>query len=93
MPRDSPWEDAVNALLLRFLNAGLIVKWIQDEKSWVDIKMRSNILEADAESELVRVLTIGDLQLAFYVVIGGNLLAFLGFLAEHFRWKLQKKGV
>lgn len=93
MPRDSPWEDAVNALLLRFLNAGLIVKWIQDEKSWVDIKMRSNILEADAESELVRVLTIGDLQLAFYVVIGGNLLAFLGFLAEHFRRKLQKKGV
>ncbi|XP_033171055.1 uncharacterized protein LOC117148005 [Drosophila mauritiana] len=93
MPRDSPWEDAVNALLLRFLNAGLIVKWIQDEKSWVDIKMRSSILQADAESELVRVLTIGDLQLAFYVVIGGNLLAFLGFLVEHFRRKLQKKGV
>ncbi|XP_039499368.1 uncharacterized protein LOC120456555 [Drosophila santomea] len=91
MPRDSPWEDAINALLLRFLNAGLIVKWIQDEKSMVDTKMRLSILQADAETELVRVLTIGDLQLAFYVVIGGNLLAFLGFLGEHFRRKLQKK--
>ncbi|KAH8421294.1 hypothetical protein KR009_000365 [Drosophila setifemur] len=86
MPRNSPWEDAINALLLRLSNAGLIVKWIQDEKSRVDIKMRLSILEANANSELVRVLTIGDLQLAFYVVIGGNLLAFLGFFAEHF-WK------
>ncbi|XP_017045681.1 uncharacterized protein LOC108091156 [Drosophila ficusphila] len=86
MPRDSPWEDAVNALLLRMLSAGLIVKWIHDEKSTVDIKMRSSILEANAESELVRVLTIGDLQLAFYVVVGGNLLAFLGFFLEHF-WR------
>ncbi|XP_016986840.1 uncharacterized protein LOC108049944 [Drosophila rhopaloa] len=91
MPRDSPWEDAVNALLLRVLSVGLIVKWIQEEKSRVDIKMRLSILEANAESDLVRVLTIGDLQLAFYVVIGGNLLAFLGFFAEHFWRKSLKK--
>jgi len=91
MPRDSPWEDAVNGLLLRFLSVGLIVKWITDEKSRVDIKMRLSILEANAESELVRVLTIGDLQLAFYVVIGGNLLATLGFFVEHFYRKLLKR--
>ncbi|XP_017076928.1 uncharacterized protein LOC108111834 [Drosophila eugracilis] len=91
MPRDSPWEDAVNALLLRFLSAGLIVKWIQDEKSRVDIQMRQKVLQANSESELVRVLTIGDLQLAFYVVIGGNLLAFLAFFVEHFGRQLLRK--
>jgi len=53
--------------------------------------MRLSILEANAESELVRVLTIGDLQLAFYVVIGGNLLATLGFFVEHFYRKLLKR--
>ncbi|XP_017036237.1 uncharacterized protein Ir10a [Drosophila kikkawai] len=82
MPRDSPWENAVNALLLRLLSTGFIVKWIQDEKSRVDIKMRLSILEAESESDLLRVLTIRDLQLAFYVVLGGNLLAFFGFIAE-----------
>ncbi|XP_016961377.1 uncharacterized protein LOC108032066 [Drosophila biarmipes] len=91
MPRDSPWEDAVNALLLRFLSVGLIVKWIKDEKSRVNIKMQRSILEANADSELVRVLTIEDLQLAFYVVIVGNLLAALGFFLEHFYRKLLKR--
>ncbi|BFG01257.1 uncharacterized protein DMAD_01051 [Drosophila madeirensis] len=92
MPRDSPWEDAINALLLRLLNAGLIVKWIADEKSRVDIQMRARTLEANAEAELARVLTIGDLQLAFYVVLGGNLLALLGFLLEHL-WRRIFPGV
>ncbi|XP_022214016.2 uncharacterized protein LOC111068668 [Drosophila obscura] len=92
MPRDSPWEDAVNALILRLLNAGLIVKWIADEKSRVNIQMRARTLEAEAEAELARVLTIGDLQLAFYVVLGGNLLALLGFLLEHL-WRRVIQGV
>ncbi|XP_033251958.1 uncharacterized protein LOC108152566 [Drosophila miranda] len=92
MPRDSPWEDAINALLLRLLNAGLIVKWIADEKSRVDIQMRARTLEANAEADLARVLTIGDLQLAFYVVLGGNLLALLGFLLEHL-WRRVFQGV
>ncbi|EDV35138.1 uncharacterized protein Dana_GF22355 [Drosophila ananassae] len=93
MPRDSPWEDAINALLLRLLNSGLIVKWIQDAKARVDIKMGLTFMGGDSDADLLRVLTIGDLQLAFYVVIGGNLLAFLGFFVEHFWQRLLKKDI
>ncbi|EDW78583.2 uncharacterized protein Dwil_GK16517 [Drosophila willistoni] len=83
MPRDAPWEDAINALLLRLLSAGIIAKWIKDQKSQVDIEMRGKMTEADADDNVVRVLTIEDLQLAFYVVVCGNLFGLLGFLLEH----------
>lgn len=83
MPRDAPWEEAVNAQLLRLLNAGLIPKWIQDQKYKVTVETRTALFHAEAEASQIRVLTIGDLQLAFYVVIGGTIIASLGFLAEH----------
>ncbi|KAL7745560.1 hypothetical protein ACLKA6_009786 [Drosophila palustris] len=83
MPKDAPWEEAVNGQLLRLLNAGLIEKWIQDQKYRKIVKLHTTIIQTEGESSLVRVLTIGDLQLAFYVVIVGTLLAWLGFLAEH----------
>lgn len=82
LPRDAPWEEAINAQLLRLLNAGLIPKWIQDQKFRVTVSTRT-ALKDEAESSEVRVLTIGDLQLAFYVVIVGTLLASFAFLAEH----------
>ncbi|XP_017869584.1 PREDICTED: uncharacterized protein LOC108618188 [Drosophila arizonae] len=82
LPRDAPWEEAINAQLLRMLNAGLIPKWIQDQKFRVTVTTRKALNE-QAEATEVRVLTIGDLQLAFYVVIVGTLLASVAFLAEH----------
>ncbi|EDV99774.1 uncharacterized protein LOC6564942 [Drosophila grimshawi] len=83
LPRNSPWEEAINAQLLLLLSAGLIPKWIDDQKFRVTIKTRTALIRSEAVSSEVRVLTIGDLQLAFYVVIGGTLLALLGFIAEH----------
>ncbi|XP_034490345.1 uncharacterized protein LOC117793989 [Drosophila innubila] len=83
MPRDAPWEEAVNGILLRLLNAGLIDKWIHDQKYKRTVKMHTAIYQTESESSQVRVLTIGDLQLAFYVVIVGTLLGWMGFLAEH----------
>ncbi|XP_030379277.1 uncharacterized protein LOC115627675 [Scaptodrosophila lebanonensis] len=82
LPKDAPWSDAVDALLLRMLNAGLIKKWIDDMKTEVDIAMHGKTHESTDEGSTFRVLTIGDLQLAFYVVLCGNLFAGLGFLAE-----------
>lgn len=83
MPRDAPWEEAINAQLLRLLNAGIIHKWIQDQKYSVTVHMRNALVQVEGEGSTVRVLTISDLQLAFYVVVVGTLLAWLGFLAEH----------
>lgn len=83
MPRDAPWEEAINAQLLRLLNAGIIHKWIQDQKYSVTVRMRNALVQVEGEGSTVRVLTISDLQLAFYVVVVGTLLGWLGFLAEH----------
>lgn len=83
MPRDAPWEEAINAQLLRLLNAGFIPKWIQDQKYSETVLVRSAVGQMDGEGSAVRVLTIGDLQLAFYVVVVGTLLGWLGFVAEH----------
>ncbi|XP_062140636.1 uncharacterized protein LOC133848909 isoform X2 [Drosophila sulfurigaster albostrigata] len=83
LPRDAPWEEAVNTQLLRLLNAGLIHKWILDQKYRVTMRMRTILNQAEDNASPIRVLTIGDLQLAFYVVIVGTLLASLGFIGEH----------
>ncbi|ALC49301.1 Ir10a [Drosophila busckii] len=84
LPRDAPWEEAVNAQLLLLLNAGLIPKWIADQNFKVNLRMRKILRQSpDQQSSMQRVLTINDLQLSFYVVIGGTLLAWLAFLAEH----------
>lgn len=83
MPRDAPWEEAVNGILLRLLNAGLIDKWIRDQKYMKTVKMHTAIHQTETEGSSVRVLTIGDLQLAFYVVIVGTFIGWLAFLAEH----------
>ncbi|XP_037941612.1 uncharacterized protein LOC119674541 [Teleopsis dalmanni] len=82
MPQDSPWEEGVNDLLLRFQSSGLINKWIQDMKTEVNIKvMKMNQFQS---GNVFKVLTIKDLQLSFYVVLVGNLLSGVSFLVEKF---------
>lgn len=79
-PKDAPWEETINRLLLRIQNAGLINKFITEMQTDVDIKiMKDRLYEIH---QRFKILTIEDLQLAFYVVLTGSLLAFISLLLE-----------
>lgn len=81
IPKDAPWEEAINNLLLQFASLGLIRKWINDMKTAVDIDVMTNGMNFD-QTDIFKVLTVNDLQLAFYVVILGNSLAGLSLILE-----------
>ncbi|XP_055842747.1 uncharacterized protein LOC129909699 [Episyrphus balteatus] len=65
MPKDSPFAEKINELLLRFLNAGLINKWIND----MHVKAHRLIFKEIIfeEDSVFKILTLADLQMAFYV--------------------------
>ncbi|XP_017473246.1 PREDICTED: uncharacterized protein LOC108364168 [Rhagoletis zephyria] len=81
IPKDAPWEKAINDLLLQFCSSGLITKWINDMKTEVDIEVMTNGMNFE-KSNVFKVLTVTDLQLAFYVVLLGNSLAAMSLVVE-----------
>ncbi|XP_039952787.1 uncharacterized protein LOC120769711 [Bactrocera tryoni] len=81
IPKDAPWEEAINNLLLQFASLGLIKKWINDMKTAVDIDIMKSGMDFE-QTNTFKVLTVNDLQLAFYVVILGNSLAGLSLIIE-----------
>lgn len=79
-PKDAPWEETVNQILLRIQNAGLIKKYIADMQTDVDIGIiKHSILNKKQD---FKILTIGDLQLSFFVVVIGSLMAFISVAVE-----------
>ncbi|XP_011192951.3 uncharacterized protein LOC105218819 [Zeugodacus cucurbitae] len=82
IPKDAPWEEAVNNLLLQFASVGLITKWINDMKTAVDIGVMTSGMDFVQQIDEFKVLTVTDLQLAFYVVILGNFLAGMSLVIE-----------
>ncbi|XP_075149078.1 ionotropic receptor 100a [Haematobia irritans] len=93
MMKNSPYEEEINLALTKFLAAGLINYWIEGEK----YKSRSRIhLFQDyvAESEHKwKVLSIVDLQLAFYVLATGSILSAILFCGEfiHHSYRVRRK--
>ncbi|XP_020716534.1 uncharacterized protein LOC105665281 [Ceratitis capitata] len=81
IPKDAPWEEAVNNLLLQFSSLGLITKWINDMKTEVDIDVMKSGLDLN-QANTFKVLTISDLQLAFYVILMGNAIAGISLVME-----------
>ncbi|KAM7361981.1 ionotropic receptor 10a [Cochliomyia hominivorax] len=79
-PKDAPWDETINRLLLRIQNAGLINKFIAEMQTDVDIKIMKDRLYETQQG--FKVLTIEDLQLAFYVVLTGSSVALLSLLIE-----------
>ncbi|XP_065354467.1 uncharacterized protein Ir10a [Calliphora vicina] len=79
-PKDAPWDETINRLLLRIQNAGLINKFISEMQTDVDIQiMKDNMYDTH---QGYKVLTIEDLQLAFYVVLTGSSMALISLLVE-----------
>lgn len=88
-PKQSPYGKRINALLLRFLQAGLINQWIEAMKH----RSRLSIYHYPMTDmgHIVKMLTLNDLQLAFYVLSMGCLLSTLVWLGEAItRFNLQK---
>lgn len=79
-PKDAPWDETINQLLLRIQNAGLINKFISDMQTDVDIKVMQERRYETTQG--FKVLTLDDLQLSFYVVLTGSLMALLALLLE-----------
>lgn len=100
IPKDAPWEEAINNLLLQFASLGLITKWINDMKTAVDINVMTSGMDF-VQTDTFKVLTVTDLQLAFYVVILGNCLAGISLIIEfclkscskHIRSKIKGDGI
>ena len=79
-PKDAPWDETVNLILLRILNAGLIKKFIAEMHSDVGITiMKERLFKKETG---YKILTLEDLQLAFYVVLIGFILGLLSLLME-----------
>ncbi|XP_055842748.1 uncharacterized protein LOC129909700 [Episyrphus balteatus] len=82
-PKESPFKERVNDLLSRFLNAGLINHWIE----MMLHKAKLGVLKSPETLRVMggytwKVLTINDLQLAFYVVLGGSFISTFVLLTE-----------
>ncbi|XP_055844522.1 uncharacterized protein LOC129910943 [Episyrphus balteatus] len=88
MPKDSPFGEKINQLLLRFLNGGLINKWIADMHAKADRLIMSQMIIHG--NSAFKVLTLVDLQLAFYVVVLGSLLSMILLGAEIY-WKYRQR--
>ncbi|XP_013097433.2 uncharacterized protein LOC106080562 [Stomoxys calcitrans] len=78
--KHAPWDDTINQLLLRMQNGGLFTKFIRQMQTDVDITISSQI--NIKLNEGFKVLTVEDLQLAFYVILVGSFMAFISFWVE-----------
>lgn len=79
VPKDFPVLETMNDILLQLLAAGIIEKWKKDMYDYTLIKvMQSHPLI----EQPLKVLSLADLQLAFYLLVILNTLAGLSFLIE-----------
>ncbi|XP_067645527.1 glutamate receptor [Eurosta solidaginis] len=89
-PIHSPLEKNVNILLLKFVQAGLIDHWIANMKYTAKMGTR-NYTGYGAMGNKWKVLTLNDLQLAFYTIMFGSILAALVQLIELFIYYILYK--
>uniref|UniRef100_A0A2Y9D4M1 Ionotropic glutamate receptor L-glutamate and glycine-binding domain-containing protein n=1 Tax=Stomoxys calcitrans TaxID=35570 RepID=A0A2Y9D4M1_STOCA len=87
--RNAPWEETLNNLLLKFSQAGIIQKFEHD----MDLEAKMNLIKYQliGDNAIFRILTVKDLQLAFYVVTIGNMLATLSWIFEKVVFALQHR--
>lgn len=81
-PSHSPLEKSINILLLKFVQAGFIDHWIADMKYNAKVKTRNFVGYLEEIGDNWKVLTLNDLQLSFYTIIFGSMLATIVLLLE-----------
>lgn len=81
--KHSPYEEPVNVALLKFLAAGLVDHWIEENKYEAKSRIHNFKDYAAETSHQWKVFQIDDLQLAFYVLVAGNFMAILLLIGEY----------
>lgn len=80
VPRGSPYLPLVNIFILRMNEAGLTFKWHSDG---TDVKsLLSYRKQKYGSQEALRVFSLADLQLAFYIFVAGLIISILVFVLE-----------
>ncbi|KDR23415.1 hypothetical protein L798_05386 [Zootermopsis nevadensis] len=79
-PRGSPYLPLINIFILRMNEAGLTFKWHQDG---TDVKSLLSYRKKKYRSqEPLKVFSLTDLQLAFYIFVAGLIFSILVFVLE-----------
>jgi hypothetical protein len=82
LPKDSVFANRINEILLRLLNGGLINQWIKDMK--FNITLDNIRIYGPSQEQNFKILTVIDLQLAFFILVFGSFISFGIFLVEKF---------
>ncbi|PSN54294.1 Ionotropic receptor 873 [Blattella germanica] len=77
VPKGSPYLPVFNMFILRMNEGGFTDKWHKD-----GIRVRSLKGEKHGEREALKVFTIEDLQLSFYIYVSGVFASTVVFIAE-----------
>nr|XP_044249334.1 uncharacterized protein LOC123002778 [Drosophila takahashii] len=91
MPRPSPYLEEVNRIVLRLVAAGIVGLWTGEAKErakWSIQRFPEYLAELDVGRW--KVLTLSDVQLAFYALTIGCLLSAVVCLAEIFLRRRRK---
>lgn len=86
VPRHSVLLEAINVVILRLLNGGLIEQWINVMN--FNATMRDLALYRNVDDEKFKILTMNDLQFPFYLWAIGLILSSIIFIAERMHYRL-----
>jgi hypothetical protein len=79
VPKHSPYLREFNSFFRKVLEPGLTQKWYWDS---IDIKTRLSYGNSHLQPKTLKLFSLSDLQLAFYILATGLLLSSLTFVAE-----------
>lgn len=79
VPRHSPYLNGFNSFFRKVLEPGLTQKWYWDS---IDIKTRLSYGKSHLQPKTLKLFSLSDLQLAFYILATGLLVSALAFVAE-----------
>jgi hypothetical protein len=79
LPKHSPYLHEFNSFFRKVLEPGLTLKWYWDS---IDIKTRLSYGKSHHQPKTLKLFSLSDLQLAFYIFVIGLLLSSLAFVAE-----------
>lgn len=83
-PQNSPLADLLNPLIVRVVEAGLVLRWRREVVDYYRSQsVDSRSVQDAAVSSRTTALALTHLQGVFYVLAIGYLLALMAFLAEH----------
>jgi hypothetical protein len=79
LPKHTPYLQVFNSFFRKVIESGLTEKWNWDS---TDIKTKLSYTKSQLKQKTLKLFSLSDLQLAFYILATGMLLSSLMFGAE-----------